>query len=106
MTTPARFRKKPVVIEAIQFDGTNQPEIRDWVGLRYEGDPFKRDGFIPVDEQWVDPPADVSALVWDKLHDTWVGVKDGQWIIRGIQGEFYPCDADVFAATYDPEVAQ
>jgi hypothetical protein len=101
MSAPAKFRKKPVVIEAMQFDGANLIEVRNWIGVRYEGDPWGRDGFIWVEDQWPDPPADVTALVWDKLHDTWVGVKDGQWIIKGIQGEFYPCDPEVFAETYE-----
>lgn len=102
MSNPTKYRKKPVVIEAMQFDGTNQPAIRDWVGLRYDGDPFERGGFIPVEEQWPDPPTDVTALIWDKLHDTWVGVKDGHWVIKGVRGEFYPCAPAVFAETYEP----
>jgi hypothetical protein len=85
----------------MQFTGTNMGDVKQWVGPRFADDEYERDGFIPVDEQWPDPPADVTALVWDKLHSTWVGVKDWQWVIEGVQGEFYPCDPDVFAVTYE-----
>lgn len=101
MSAQTKYRKRPVVIEAMQFTGSNYEAVRDWVGIRYEGDPFERNGFIPAGEQWPDPPSGVTALVWDKLHDTWVGVKNGQWVIKGVQGEFYPCDPDVFASTYE-----
>ncbi|MFD3517719.1 hypothetical protein [Streptomyces sp. NPDC058657] len=40
--------------------------------------------------------------VYDRLHDTWVRFEYGDWIIRGVQGEFYPCKPDVFEATYEP----
>lgn len=42
--------------------------------------------------------------VYDKLHDTWVGFQPGDWIIRGINGEYYPCAHDVFIRSYQREV--
>jgi hypothetical protein len=48
-----------------------------------------------------DPDAD--AQVYDKLHSTWVFVYTGDWIIKGIRGEFYPCRPDVFAESYEPD---
>ena len=42
-----------------------------------------------------------SAVVWDDLHGTWVNVSTGDWIIKGVQGEFYPCRDDVFRETYE-----
>lgn len=46
---------------------------------------------------------DVDRLffVYDRLHDTWVKFEYGDYIIRGVQGEFYPCKQDVFEATYE-----
>ena len=85
-----KFRKKPVVIEAIQYTGNNSDEILGFAKRFYELDLEDRDDH------------EVIAEVWDKLHSTWVGVKNGQWIIKGIQGEFYPCDEDVFKSTYEP----
>jgi hypothetical protein len=93
-----QFRKNPVEIEAVQFTGDNVEEIQEFCGTF----------------QWEDAPgvnvfhlyqggAEVNgnvAEVWDKLHDTWVGVKRGQWIIRGLKGEYYPCDDNVFQDSY------
>ena len=44
---------------------------------------------------------DVIASVYDKLHSTWVGVLKGQYIIRGLRGEYYPCDPEVFLDSYE-----
>jgi hypothetical protein len=85
------FRKKPVEIQAIQFDGTNDDEIRAFAPSMFE----------LIDEQDRSDDPEIVAQVWDRLHSTWVGVKSGQWIIRGVQGEFYPVAEDVFAGTYD-----
>lgn len=92
-TAPARFRKKPVTIEAIQWTGSNLDAVLDFTGPAYFG-------AVPPEDR--DPDPDQTGEVYDKLHGTWVHVYDGQWIIRGVQGELYPCAADVFAATYDP----
>jgi hypothetical protein len=45
---------------------------------------------------------EVIAEVWDKFHDTWYGVKQGDWIIKGTKGEFFPRCQEVFAATFEP----
>lgn len=42
----------------------------------------------------------ITAEVYDELHDTWVGVKNGDYIIRGIKGEFYPHDGELFPQAY------
>ena len=97
-TTPVRWTKKPVTVDARQWTGDNFDEIVVFTG---------RDLFIVLGEEDranSDDP-DCSASVFDKLHSTWVGVMDGQWIIRGVKGEFYPCDAEVFAETYEPAEA-
>jgi hypothetical protein len=94
-TTPTRWTKKPVTIDARQWTGDNYDEIMAFAGSGK---------FIVLGEEDranSDDP-DCSASVYDKLHSTWVGVMDGQWIIRGVKGEFYPCDAEVFAETYEP----
>jgi len=87
----AKYRKKPVEIEAIRYDGNNHEEVYAFTGEQF---------FAIEPEDRADDP-DLTAEVYDKLHSTWVGVKDGQWIICGVQGEYYPCDPDVFAATYE-----
>ena len=91
-TAPARFRKKPVEIEAIQWTGNNLADVQAFTGPAHFG-------AVPPEDR--DPDPDMTAEVYDKLHSTWVHVYDGQWIIRGVKGELYPVAADVFAETYD-----
>ena len=76
-----KFRKKPVVIEAIQFKNANFNEIETFVG----GDAEFRDGNLVV------------ATLEGAMR-----ASPGDWIIKGVKGEFYPCKPDIFAATYDP----
>lgn len=88
-----KFRKKPVVIEAMQL-----------ADLR--GDP---DAFAPV-LVWlgVGGPWEIADRENDQLGidiRTLEGVMQantGDWIIRGVKGELYPCRPDIFAATYEP----
>lgn len=89
-----KFRKNPVEIEAMQFTGDNLAEIRAFVGTLdgYSHGFHLYPGGANVDGN--------VAEVWDKLHSSWVGVKKGQWIIRGLKGEFYPCDDEVFRDSY------
>lgn len=81
-----KFRKKPVVIEAVQFDGKNCFEILKFMGRAsdiWEGDLLPFD--IPV----------IYTLEGDLTASV------GDWIIKGIRGEFYPCKPDIFEATYE-----
>ena len=91
-------RKKPVEVQAVQWTGANLVEVVEPTGASR---------FFPLDEHdrrnSGDP--DATATVYDVLHSTWVLVKNGQWIIRGVKGEFYPCDEAVFAETYEPAEA-
>lgn len=91
-----KYRKKPVVVDAIYFSGNNHVQIRTW--QKEFGDP---EGFwgVSLEEREDDP--DILATIYDKLHSTHVGVKKDQWIIRGLVGEYYPCDHDVFLNTYE-----
>lgn len=100
MGEPGWFRKKPVVIEAWQWDGTaeNATPIINSI-LRNDGtaryvcsDPercAKHDGDCP---HWIEI---------DTLEGT-MTASLGDWIIRGVKGEFYPCKPDIFEATYEP----
>lgn len=88
---PVKFRKRPVVVEAAQWAGDNEAELVAFAGWK----------FATVDpEDRTDDP-DITAQVFDELHSTWVGVKTGQWVVRGIRGEFYPIDPGVLAETYE-----
>lgn len=91
MTDIIRYRKKPVEVDTIQWTGDNLQDVQAFVGLTPD---CIQDGFQ------IKP--DGTAVVWDKLHATWVGVYTGQHIIRGVRGEFYPIAPDVLADTYEP----
>lgn len=80
----AQYRKKPVVIEAVQWLGpeTPHPKVREWTDVEA---PLGEKGRYYVDT--LEGPLRVSP---------------GDWIIRGVKGEFYPCKPDIFAATYEP----
>lgn len=77
-----RFRKKPVVIEAVQFMGDNGEEIVTWCGENAEY--FPRADYLSIKT----PEGSHLATV-------------GDFIIKGVNGEFCPCKPDVFSQTYE-----
>lgn len=90
------FRKKPVVIEAIQWTGENLRQIIAFT----DGPPETRTSH--------------AGMMWDQYEGlvaseglkifTLEGVMAadvGDWIIKGVKGEFYPCKPDIFEATYE-----
>lgn len=86
------YRKRPVTVETEQWTGGNADVLKE-----FTGDLFRV--LEPDPEGSRDP--EITAEVYDWLHDTWVGVKTGQHIIKGVKGEFYPIDEDVLKGTYD-----
>lgn len=76
----AKYKKKPVVIEAIRFIGSNYEEIREFIGQNT----------LCSDLSIV-----ISTLEGDMV------AQKGDYIIKGVQGEFYPCKPDIFNATYE-----
>ena len=85
-----RYRKKPVVIDAVQWTGSNFWEVAEMTGLLKKG----HCSF----EQVPNGRLSIETLEGRMTADV------GDWIIKGIKGEFYPCKPDIFAATYE-EVA-
>lgn len=85
-----RYRKKPVEIEARQITGPEViPDIAEWCG----GDPFT----LTRPEYGVVGPHGIAIDTLEgTMHAEW-----GDWIIRGVQGEFYPCKPEIFEATYE-----
>jgi hypothetical protein len=90
MSGPQKFRKKPVVIEAVQFGGSSSQATRleDWMA----GRGYKESRLQTRDR---------IRLGIETLEGT-MWAEPGDWIIRGVKGEFYPCKPDIFAATYEP----
>jgi len=92
-----RFRKKPVEVEAVQWAGDNESEL-----IAFTSGNFRALPPVPYPPHLEHlPPPPITAQVYDVLHSTWVGVETGQWVIKGVKGEHYPCDADVLAETYE-----
>lgn len=78
----AKFRKRPIVIEAVQW----------YPGVPLEG--VIEGAFISGDEQGYEARCPTLEGIF--------GVTAGDWIITGIKGERYPCKPDIFEATYEP----
>lgn len=87
-----KYRTKQFEIEAIQYTG--DIEIVKEVFPDAEFKTHLEFGSYVEDMQ-----------VWDYLHKTWVTFYEGQYIIKGMKGEFYPCDPEVFETKYEPVLA-
>jgi hypothetical protein len=85
----AKYRKRPVVIEAVQFDGTIRgvPLLMHLLGAPVS---FRPDEF----------GGETGTLVIHTLEGEMTAMPN-DWIIKGVKGEFYPCKPDIFAATYE-----
>lgn len=86
--TDLLYRKKPVVIEAMQFQpigssGEDAARVESWCG-----------GEMVVDDQGY------SLVI--KTLEGHMRASPGDWIIKGVAGEFYPCKPDIFEKTYEP----
>ena len=105
-TTPRRFTKRPVTIEAAQLTG----DIAQWQDVYLWVEANTLGSFEPLDViegRKPCPPSGVSidprdgSLIISTLEGLhWAD--EGDWIIRGVEGEFYPCKDAIFRETYEP----
>lgn len=86
MNVPMKFRKRPVVIRAIQFTGTNHQKVLEFI---------HEDRTTRGITGWLKD----GAIRIKTLEGTMIA-SVGDWIIKGVQGEFYPCKPDIFFETY------
>lgn len=96
-----KYRKKPIVVEAVRHVPGNEREMY----LFLTGN-TARDGFsIPTEgDRWHIDLAGHSCKLGDLIISTLEGDMRcgvGDWVIKGIKGEFYPCKDDIFQATYE-----
>jgi len=89
----AKYRKKPVVIEAIQWDGKNWDEVHNFMQEFH--------GHKKAYEDAEEGAMKTGNLFIRTLEGTMTATK-GDWIIKGVNGEFYPCKPDIFEKTYSP----
>ena len=78
-----KYRKKPVVIEAVQYDGTD--ESVDWLYPQLVSGEIGRN----------------TQGLFIKTLEGVMKAEIGDYIIKGVNGEFYPCKPDIFEATYE-----
>ena len=89
-----KYRTKPVEIEAIQFTGLNFEEVKNFINESLI--------YAIIDTEWKtgkDRPRvvmKIKTLVGD------MKVSEGDYIVKGLKGEFYPCKPDVFETKYEP----
>ena len=84
-----KFRKKPVVVEAMKLTRSYSDVVYLWIGKEniseYNSGEFSED----------------SCYLIIKTLEGRMQANEGDWIIKGIKGEFYPCKPDIFEATYE-----
>jgi hypothetical protein len=89
VSTPAKYRKKPVVIDAVRLPAVGHRGLDD----------------LEVIAKWSGGDIGWGATGAGVLVHTLEGTmraEQGDWIICGVKGEFYPCKPDIFEATYEP----
>jgi len=87
-----KFRKKPVVIEAIQWTGTNLIDVVKFTNNHLDCSSGKWSEYVALVQR--------DGLYIHTLEGR-MFASLGDWIIKGVQGEFYPCKPDIFGMTYD-----
>ena len=89
-----KVRKKPVIVEAIQYDGssTQKSRIKHWMETGVYVHSHLR-------------TADCNSIVIKTLEGD-MTVVPGDWIIKGVEGEFYPCKPKIFSATYETDLTE
>jgi hypothetical protein len=102
MSRPWKFRKKPVEVEAMQFIGGMEHlhEVYQWVEKNTQGSYDCNAPNDPVPASGVSIEAETGFMVIMTLEGQ-MQVKLGDWIIKGVNGEFYPCKPDIFEKTYE-----
>ena len=81
----ARYRKKPVEVEAMLFADETKSQVANWVTCN-----------IAADFEDGKPVLKIQTL------EGIMTARFGDYVIKGIKGEFYPCKSDIFEKTYDP----
>jgi hypothetical protein len=80
-----KYRKKPVVIEAMEFTEESKDRVFNWISCTREADHNEKG----------EPIIKIQTLEGDMVTQL------GDYVIRGVKGEFYPCKPDIFKKTYE-----
>lgn len=96
-----KFRKKPVVIEAFQMTKERRQDNQDWpnwLNRAWNTAHTEPGSVFPKDFPDSDGTDPLCIYTLEGIHL----VNFGDWIIRGVKGELYPCNPGIFEATYEP----
>lgn len=97
-----KYRKKPVVIDAVQWTGVNKREMFDFLTNGNCPDEYITTAFpvIIAENFYIDHLKVLGGLIIKTLEGEHLA-NIGDYIIRGVHGEFYPCKPDIFRKTYE-----
>lgn len=96
---PTQYRKKPVTITAMRWTGENIDPVLAFIADGKEDFSHLPGDGVHVGSGIGHTPA-IGTLDIPTLEGT-MTASPGDWIIRGVKGEFYPCKPDIFDATYE-----
>ena len=100
MTDIKKYRKKPVVIEALEWTGNNVEDVLRWIGEHTNNFADLPDDGLIVGGAGVGHIPALGKLQIPTLEGT-LTASAGDFIIRGVKGEFYACKPDIFEMTYE-----
>ena len=89
-----KYRKKPVIIEAIQWNENNLKEVMEFIGSEFK---YEKDTSYYTNKFNYGPALGLRLCTLEGE----MKVSKGDYIIKGIKGEFYPCKPDIFEETYE-----
>ena len=92
-----KYRKKPIVIEAFQYDGDLMNRDGEYYIPQWAVEAFKTKVMYYASLQWNDAQCELFITTLEGNHH----VSVGDYIIKGVQGELYPCKPDIFEQTYE-----
>ena len=88
-----KYKKKPVVVDAFQFEGTAEQHTPAWFSEAEQNQ--------TVRVHWASPGGYLDSECVIKTLEGTMTAYEGDYIIRGVKGELYPCKPDIFEATYE-----
>ena len=89
------YSKKPAVIEALEWTGSNHRDMFNFLGGKYSDHLTTEGNNFYIDHSKVEGGLVIKTLEGEHIATI------GDFIIRGVKGEYYPCKADVFKETYN-----
>ena len=96
----AKYRKKPIIVEAVQLRWDTWFEMYDYANVGYLRDSRPEIKYLQPDGTLSDVWSERIALMIPTLEGLMIASQD-DWVIRGVKGELYPCKPDIFAQTYE-----